>query len=117
MTEVKQLSRSKVYDQFLLAELFGGVYYQSSMGVGVLRVLFNNGEPMAEGTLSARIGSRTCRPEWFTIIERLRETGYVAIQPTGRGTARTISLTDKAKEFLDDKGILVEVEQPTEVAG
>jgi hypothetical protein len=112
MTEVKKQPRSRVYDQFIFADQMGLV--NSSMAVLILRNLLNNGGMVGEGVRAAKIGSRTFRPEWTPLIEKLHAMGYVSFKPTGHGTSRTVSLTDNAKEFLTEKQIEVEVE-PTEV--
>src|ERR1700683_2843584 len=104
---------SKVFDQFALMDLLG-VGWLSSMGMLVLRNLLSN-DTWKEGDLAARVGSRLFRPEWKPLIEQLHAAGYVSLKGTGHGMSRTVSLTELAREFLADKEIIAEVEEPTEV--
>jgi len=111
------MSKSRVYDQWALAELFGGNIPYSSMGVSVLRVLLNSGTT-GEGTLAAKVGSRTFRPDWRPVIEKLHEEGYVLLQSSGVGVARKASLTPKGLEFLEEYGVQKETAAPAyEVTG
>lgn len=115
MTTATHPHSSKIYDQFALMDQLGAI--GSSQTMLVLRTLLNYGT-LGEGVLAAKIGSRTFRPEWAPLINNVFAMGYVSFTPTGRGVARTVSLTDAAKDFLAERGIIVEVEQPTEkVAG
>jgi hypothetical protein len=102
---------SKIFDQFKLAELFGGDFGKSSMGMLVLRNLLKH-KQLGEGELSNRVGSRVYRPDWKPFIEALEKAGYVAFEFTGKGAARSVSLTEKAVEYLTENHI--EPEQETE---
>jgi hypothetical protein len=105
------------FDQFKLAEIYGGDLVKSSMGMSVLRVLLKT-KMLGEGDLACRIGSRMFRPEWKPVIEILGNRGFVTFKPTGKGVARTVYITELAFDFLKDQKVEAEPdpveEQPKE---
>jgi len=102
----------KIFDQFKLVELFGGDFGKSSMAMLALRNLLKH-KTLGEGELSNRIGSRVYRPDWKPFIEALANAGYVAFELTGKGAARSVSLTEKAVEWLTENQIDPEPEPET----
>jgi hypothetical protein len=104
---------SRVFDQFALMDVFG-MGHLSSLAMNTLRKLLNKGT-YKEGDLAQAVDTRLFRPEWKPTIEKLGELGYVSFKGTGHALARSVSLTDMGREFLADKEIVAEVEEPTEV--
>jgi hypothetical protein len=100
MNMSKQFSK-KIYDQFAFAN-YGCI--DSAQAVLIMRTLQTWGE-LGEGTLATKVGSRLFRPEWSPLIERLHADGFISFTPTGHGVSRTVALTEKSKEFLEDRGI------------
>ena len=112
---------AKVFDQFKLMELYGGDFGKSSMAMLVLRNLLRENK-FHEGRLASRVGSRIYQPDWTPFIEALARAGYVEMESTGNGRARSVLLTEKSREFLTANEIEAEPEpgpeetqpQPTE---
>lgn len=94
-------NNSRLFDPFKLSEALGGDYVTSSRLMNILRLLRTKGN-LVGGDIAARCGERVFRPEWQQLLNKLIEFRYIAVAPTGHGTAQLISLTDAGREFLDD---------------